>query len=92
MRSASATSGSDKLREVVRLPQGEDRNEWIAVNGKIFIFAFVPTSVQFWSIWANYSRMLSEYDADMWKYVSINYEKFVKYYISYKRKQRLSAF
>lgn len=32
MRSASATLGSDKLRDVVKLPQGEDPNEWIAVN------------------------------------------------------------
>lgn len=30
---ASATLGSGNLREAVKLPQGEDPNEWIAVNG-----------------------------------------------------------
>lgn len=29
-----ATSGSGNLREAVRLPPGEDINEWLAVNSK----------------------------------------------------------
>lgn len=33
LRYASATLGSGNLREAVKLPQGEDPNEWIAVNG-----------------------------------------------------------
>lgn len=33
-----ATLGSGNLREAVRLPPGEDLNEWLAVNSKIFIF------------------------------------------------------
>ncbi|KAL3095571.1 hypothetical protein niasHT_024397 [Heterodera trifolii] len=32
LRRASATLGSGNLREVVRLPHGEDPNEWIAAN------------------------------------------------------------
>uniref|UniRef100_A0A8R1TTB2 Mob1/phocein family protein n=1 Tax=Onchocerca volvulus TaxID=6282 RepID=A0A8R1TTB2_ONCVO len=32
LRYASATLGSGNLREAVKLPQGEDPNEWIAVN------------------------------------------------------------
>ncbi|VDN84955.1 unnamed protein product [Brugia pahangi] len=32
LRYASATLGSGDLREAVKLPQGEDPNEWIAVN------------------------------------------------------------
>uniref|UniRef100_A0A914ZED6 Uncharacterized protein n=2 Tax=Ascarididae TaxID=6250 RepID=A0A914ZED6_PARUN len=32
MRYASATLGSSNLREAVKLPHGEDPNEWIAVN------------------------------------------------------------
>ena len=32
MRHASATLGSGNIRDAVKLPQGEDINEWIAVN------------------------------------------------------------
>jgi len=32
---AEATLGSGSLRKVVQLPEGEDRDEWLAVNGKI---------------------------------------------------------
>ena len=31
---AEATLGSGSLRKVVRLPEGEDLSEWLAVNGK----------------------------------------------------------
>jgi MOB kinase activator 1 len=30
---AEATLGSGSLRKVVQLPEGEDRDEWLAVNG-----------------------------------------------------------
>ena len=32
---AEATLGSGSLRKAVRLPEGEDLNEWLAVNGLI---------------------------------------------------------
>lgn len=32
---AEATLGSGSLRKVVQLPEGEDRDEWIAVNGRL---------------------------------------------------------
>ncbi|KAI1714605.1 mob1/phocein family domain-containing protein [Ditylenchus destructor] len=32
LRHASATLGSSSIKDVVKLPQGEDVNEWIAVN------------------------------------------------------------
>ena len=32
---AEATLGSGSLRKVVQLPEGEDRDEWLAVNGKL---------------------------------------------------------
>lgn len=32
---AEATLGSGSLRKVVQLPEGEDKDEWIAVNSKI---------------------------------------------------------
>lgn len=32
---AEATLGSGSLRKAVKLPEGEDLNEWLAVNGKI---------------------------------------------------------
>ena len=31
---AEATLGSGSLRKAVRLPEGEDLNEWLAVNGQ----------------------------------------------------------
>ena len=31
---AEATLGSGSLRKAVKLPDGEDINEWLAVNGK----------------------------------------------------------
>lgn len=32
---AEATLGSGSLRKVVQLPEGEDRDEWLAVNGEL---------------------------------------------------------
>lgn len=32
-----ATFGNGNLRDAVRLPPGEDLNEWLAVNSKFFI-------------------------------------------------------
>lgn len=40
IRYASSTLGSGNLADVVRLPFGEDRNEWIAANSKININYF----------------------------------------------------
>lgn len=36
LKHASATLGSGNIREAVRLPEGEDVNEWIAVNSRNF--------------------------------------------------------
>lgn len=33
---AEATLGSGSLRKAVKLPEGEDENEWLAVNGMVF--------------------------------------------------------
>ena len=33
---AEATLGSGSLRKAVKLPDGEDLNEWLAVNGRCF--------------------------------------------------------
>lgn len=33
---AEATLGSGSLRKAVKLPEGEDLNEWLAVNGEIY--------------------------------------------------------
>ncbi len=35
---AEATLGSGSLRKAVKLPEGEDLNEWLAVNGLIYYF------------------------------------------------------
>ena len=37
-----ATLGSGNLREAVRLPPGEDINEWLAVNSNVLQFPFLP--------------------------------------------------
>lgn len=34
MKHAAATLGSGNLRNAVQLPEGEDINEWIAVNSE----------------------------------------------------------
>ena len=36
MKHAAATLGSGNLRLAVMLPEGEDLNEWVAVNSKFF--------------------------------------------------------
>jgi len=36
MKCASSTLGSGNLRLAVTLPEGEDLNEWVAVNSKLF--------------------------------------------------------
>jgi MOB kinase activator 1 len=41
---AEATLGSGSLRKAVKLPEGEDLNEWLAVNGK-FINVREPGTV-----------------------------------------------
>ena len=33
---AEATLGGGSLRKIVKLPEGEDENEWLAVNSKDF--------------------------------------------------------
>ncbi len=35
---AEATLGSGSLRKAVKLPEGEDLNEWLAVNGEEWVF------------------------------------------------------
>lgn len=37
---AEATLGSGSLRKAVKLPEGEDENEWLAVNGEMAYFAY----------------------------------------------------
>lgn len=41
MQHAVATLGSGNLRLAVQLPEGEDRNEWIAVNSKLLLWNFL---------------------------------------------------
>jgi MOB kinase activator 1 len=40
MKHAAATLGSGNLRLAVMLPEGEDLNEWVAVNSELFLFRF----------------------------------------------------
>lgn len=49
MKHAAATLGSGNLRLAVMLPEGEDLNEWVAVNSKLKHFRF-PLPISFASI------------------------------------------
>lgn len=48
LKHAEATLGSGNLRAAVMLPEGEDLNEWIAVNCEVFFikqFKFTLTCI-----------------------------------------------
>lgn len=42
MKHAAATLGSGNLRNAVALPDGEDLNEWVAVNSEYSFVAIAP--------------------------------------------------
>lgn len=42
LKHAEATLGSGNLRMAVMLPEGEDLNEWVAVNSKHHFYLFPP--------------------------------------------------
>lgn len=44
MKHAAATLGSGNLRLAVMLPEGEDLNEWVAVNSKFNIINNIITN------------------------------------------------
>ena len=46
MKQAAATLGSGNLRLAVMLPDGEDVNEWVAVNSK-FLNIIIPLLIKF---------------------------------------------
>src|ERR1700753_4133969 len=39
---AEATLGGGSLRKIVKLPEGEDENEWLAVNSEFAVRKFLP--------------------------------------------------
>lgn len=39
---AEVTLGGGSLRKVVKLPEGEDENEWLAVNSQSAYFPSIP--------------------------------------------------
>lgn len=41
MKHAAATLGSGNLRLAVMLPEGEDLNEWVAVNSKLKVMNYL---------------------------------------------------
>lgn len=44
LKHAAATLGSGNLKLAVQLPEGEDANEWIAVNSKVSLSPFSSPS------------------------------------------------
>jgi len=49
-----ATLGSGNLRVAVRLPPGEDLNEWLAINGKNFYHMIVNVGITMETTFGNY--------------------------------------
>lgn len=47
LKHAEATLGSGNLRMAVMLPEGEDLNEWVAVNSKHLFFFSLDTPFYF---------------------------------------------
>lgn len=45
MKHAAATLGSGNLRLAVMLPEGEDLNEWVAVNSKFVFLQIISCTV-----------------------------------------------
>ncbi|KAL2296272.1 hypothetical protein Nmel_018572 [Mimus melanotis] len=50
LKHAEATLGSGNLRQAVMLPEGEDLNEWIAVNNPIWFEQLLPLALTFASV------------------------------------------
>jgi len=48
LKHAEATLGSGNLRMAVMLPEGEDLNEWVAVNSKRCYLPFNPSLMYIW--------------------------------------------
>lgn len=46
LKHAEATLGSGNLRMAVMLPEGEDLNEWVAVNSKLFCYLSSPLAIK----------------------------------------------
>lgn len=47
MKHAAATLGSGNLRLAVMLPEGEDLNEWVAVNSKTINHSFCISKIKY---------------------------------------------
>lgn len=60
---AEATLGSGSLRKAVKLPEGEDENEWLAVNGMLVVIGF-PAG----SLCGNSRRFLQPNQPPLWIY------------------------
>lgn len=59
---AEATLGGGSLRKVVKLPEGEDENEWLAVNSKGSQALKDSSGVPFWLTFAMHSGRLLQPD------------------------------
>jgi MOB kinase activator 1 len=53
---AEATLGSGSLRKAVKLPEGEDQNEWLAVNSKAYLAELY--SIYLLMFWSSSCRLL----------------------------------
>jgi len=68
---AEATLGSGSLRKAVKLPEGEDENEWLAVNGKSGCPSFLEHSHVFTRAnipFAHSGRFLQSNQSTLWQH------------------------
>lgn len=58
---AEATLGGGSLRKIVKLPEGEDENEWLAVNSEMICVRFRGRNAD-----ANSGRLLQSHQPALW--------------------------
>ena len=56
---AAATLGSGNLKLAVQLPEGEDMNEWVAVNSKCFNFVFLRLQIIYYFLAVDFFNQIN---------------------------------
>lgn len=66
---AEETLGSGSLRKAVKLPEGEDVNEWLAVNGILFTFCVAEDAMGLIGVISG--RLLQSDQSAIWLYYRV---------------------
>lgn len=65
---AEATLGGGSLRKTVKLPEGEDENEWLACNSECYYYLLEETML---IRYKHSGRFLQSYQSSLWFYHGI---------------------